>query len=513
MFKIGFIYPAWENLGIEYLSACLKQEGFETRLFLDPVLFKESGFLNFKLLGRTFSFKKQILKNIIGYRPDLLCFSVITDNYKWACEWASEIRKQVSVPVVFGGIHPTSVPEKVITNPLVDYVCIGEGEEAIVELAQALKNNKSVEHIKNICFKQNGKAVFNEIRPLISNLDFLPFPDKELFYSSAPIFKDGYAILSSRGCIFSCSYCNNNVLKKIYKTDNIFRRRSIENIIEELRYAKEKYKPEFVSFIDDFFNTDEAWLENFLNRYRNEINLPFNCYLFPDFVRENMILEMKKAGCYRVQLGVQIIDEHKRFRVLKRQSSNHEIGHVIDLFKRSRIYVVCDNILGFPGEEKKDLVNLAYFYNEHLPDHIEIFWLRYFPKCEIISWAIENGYISQEQNNDIEEGYLNCGITAGGDHQSSLARKFMIIFYIFPFLPKRLRKYLLDNMLYRFLLCFPSSAILYMLIRFFRFPRFDLNVARTKKRYHYFMLQKFSLSGRERKQQNRCLQIGLIKNF
>ena len=81
MFKIAFIHPGYENLGIEYLSAGLKRKGFHTRLFLDPILFSESGFIDNQLLSNLFSYKKRLKNQLIDYKPDLICLSVITDNY------------------------------------------------------------------------------------------------------------------------------------------------------------------------------------------------------------------------------------------------------------------------------------------------------------------------------------------------------------------------------------------------------------------------------------------------
>ncbi len=215
MFKVAFICPGYESLGIEYLSANLKMNGLESKLFLDPILFSESGFLNNNFLGSIFSFKKRILKTIIDYQPNLICFSVITDNYKWACDWAREIKKYISTSIIFGGIHPTSVPERVILEPFVDYVCIGEGDIAIVELAQACRDRKNTASIQNIWAKQEGLIFKNEVRPLIYDLDTLPFPDKEFYYSQAPIFNDGYLASTSRGCPFKCAYCCNNVYHSI----------------------------------------------------------------------------------------------------------------------------------------------------------------------------------------------------------------------------------------------------------------------------------------------------------
>ena len=113
---------------------------------------------------------------------DLIGFSVISDTYGWACQIAGELIKRIDIPVIFGGIHPTSVPDIVIKEDFVDYVCAGEGEEAMVELCDALQQGKDTTSIRNVWTKRNGRIIKNPLRPLISDLDSLPFPDKELYY-------------------------------------------------------------------------------------------------------------------------------------------------------------------------------------------------------------------------------------------------------------------------------------------------------------------------------------------
>ena len=408
MFKVGFIYPGYENLGIEYLSASLKSKAFQTKLFLDPIIFDESGFIKNRILASAFSFQKYLLKQIIDYKPDLLCFSVITDNFLWASEWVRTIKRHLSIPIVFGGIHPTSVPEKVIVEPFVDYVCIGEGDVAIVELAQAICDSRPVNAVLNIWSKNQGRVHKNQIRPLINDLNIIPFPDKELYYAESPIFKEGYLVATSRGCPFKCAYCCNNTYHALYKNaGRRVRRRSIDNILEEVTLAKEKYHFKFIHFVDDVFNFDPSWLSIFLQKYKKDVNLPFSCYLYPDFVGDSMAKQLKQAGCFKIQMGIQIINEEKRKNLLKRISSGSNIACAIKALKKENIYTVCDSIFGFPDETEEDLLSLALFLNEHIPDHCENFWLRYYPKTEITQWAFQNGYIDAIKIEKIEKGEFN----------------------------------------------------------------------------------------------------------
>lgn len=493
MFKVGFICTGYENLGIEYLSARLLQNGYRTRLFLDPILFDESGFIRHRTLAKWFSHDAQIVRSIKEYKPDLICLSVLSDNYQWTCKWTSLIKANMKAPIVVGGIHPSSVPESVIQNKNIDYLCVGEGDDAIVDLARVLSEKKHPRNIKNIWCKDNGSTIQNEVRPLISDLNNLPFADKDLFYSNIPAWNRNYSIITSRGCPFACSYCCNNVLKSIYnKEKNGLRRRSVENIIAELLHAKDRYAPEHIAFIDEVFNFDKEWLLTFLKEYRSKIALPFSCFIFPDLMDDEMARCLKKAGCDKVQMGVQMIDENKRSKLMHRNSSNTKITQCITACKEAGIYVVCDIILGFPQTDNKDLAEAVKFFGKSTPDHIEIFWLRYYPKTEISEWALEQGHLTTEDYQLINEGLVVEGIIRGHSQVSKLEKKLVFFLYLIPILPDKCKKYLIGKKRYRYLPSWISIMSLYILKRLIRRPKYDINTDQTISRYIKYTFKKLN---------------------
>jgi len=183
--KIAFVNDFSQRLGIQYLgiqyiSAVLKSGGHKTKLFVDPQLFKDSH-CSIKVLSRHFDFKREIIHELKIYQPDLIGFSVVTDFYHRACELSAAIKGEMDVPVIFGGIHPSSAPEGVIKNDFVDIVCVGEGEFPMLELVNSIEKGRIDYSIKNLWFKKDGKIVKNELRPLIADLDKLLFPDQELY--------------------------------------------------------------------------------------------------------------------------------------------------------------------------------------------------------------------------------------------------------------------------------------------------------------------------------------------
>lgn len=491
--KISFIYPGYENLGIEYLSSALRKAGHETKLIFDPVLFSDSGGINIPYLSRYFNYSARILNEISSFAPQLICFSCGTDNFSWALETAKKIKSSFSIPIIFGGVHATSVPEKVIGQSCIDFVCLGEGEEAIVELAQEIEDGPGNRSIKNIWLKDGESIICNEVRPLKEDLDDISFPDKELYYRKYRFMFTGYTIITSRGCPHSCSYCINSILRNIYHNKGSYlRRRSEENVIEELKVAKDRYRPKFIHFCDEVFTCDKEWLTKFILLYKKDINLPFACYVSPSFADEETIGLLKEGGCYKAQMGVQTLNEQKRRNFLNRHYSNDDIVRIIESFKKSKIYLTCDNIFGLPGEDEIDLLETVKFYLANRPNHMEVFWLKYYPATPIVNTAKNMGLIDDNKINDIENGLQAVGIARGGDTYKAEFSRFQLFLNLLQFLPKSLCNFILKKRIYRF---FPRIRPIFITVffRIFNRAKFDLYTSATFRRYFYFIRERLSI--------------------
>ena len=330
-----FIYPAINNesLGIEYISAALKKSGHET----DLILHYENELF----------FEKRLIKKIKDFNPDFVCFSVVTTDYLWALEVSKFIKKCFeNIQIIFGGIQPTSCPEEVISNKCVDYIIMGEGDEAIVELVE----NPDKTNILNVWTKKNR----NTLRPLLVNLDNLSFPDKDLFYKEAPYLMDTYICTTGKGCPFSCSYCFNNCLKKMYAGNKWVRRRSVRNVIEELKWAKKKFKYKRISFMDDCFIMNGEWIKEFTRIYKKEIGVPFRAISHPAFLNKEIVTLLKDAGCIKMQIGAQTPSDKIRKEICKRHDTNKIIYKAVKILKKAKIIVSVDHIFGLPSEEIED---------------------------------------------------------------------------------------------------------------------------------------------------------------
>lgn len=485
--KIVFVYPVYENLSIEYLSAVLKKEGHQTELAFAPCLFDDSIYYN-QFFKKIFSFRKYVVNKVIKSQADLVCFSVVSDYYSWACEIAKEVRKRSKVPIVFGGIHTTSMPQEVISNDFVDYVVVGEGEGAIVDLVNSLEQNDDNYRIKNVWFKKNGQIIQNEVRDLIQDLDSLPFPDKDLYAKEYTDFQGEYTIMTSRGCPFSCTYCNNNFLKKFYQGKGTYvRYRSPENVIAELKLAKEKYKMKAVLFFDEelLFNWGRA--KRLLHLYKKEINLPFWCYVNPQILDEEKIDLLESTGCSEVEMGIQDLDPALNKRILKRNINLKHFKNVIKKIQKSKIVLIAGIMLKIPTQKEQNLIEMVNFFNENriqfpVPT---LYWTRYYPRTEIIDIAIKEGAL---QNKKCDEFDSSSAFYIRGSTYNPRFAKIGNLFFLCCILPNWLIRLIVKKRIYEY---FPPVLLKFFFYTFCISPKLEfLWLLGRKKRRLYFIRRK-----------------------
>ncbi len=486
--KIIFVYSGFENLGIEYLSSVLKGAGHSTELVLDPKLFDDITISN-KILKSIFNDFKHSIDEVIDSKPDIVAFSVLSDEYAWACSMAGEIKKRLKVPVVFGGAHPTSVPEEVIEEDFVDFVIVGEGEYAMLDLVEALENGRPVDGIQNLWSKNNGTVIKNDVRPLIQNLDSLPFPDKDLFFKKYPYCNTFYRILGSRGCVLNCSFCGNNYLQKLYKDKGpLYRKRNPHNIIEELSLAKQRFPLTSINFCDDVFTSDKEWLRELLPLYKQRINLPFSCCAHPAMIDEETVELLSNSGCREVEIGVETIDPYVRRNILYRYETNQQILKALDIINKYNILCPVYMIMCLPGHDVDDHVNILKFFNEHRVDFIYFCWLRYFPKTEI------NRYKNLHKKEDINEKDQKSYFFGDINRNKELFKiqNFAVLMF---FLPKKITSFLIKIKFYKILpfKIFPFLGVYLSICRVQLTNRKKKSIhfgEEFKNRYKYFMKRK-----------------------
>lgn len=259
--------------------------------------------------------EKDLLINLLKEQsPDVVAFSLTSVDPDLAKELASLIKSNLpKTNIIWGGIYPTMSPEECLQHS--DAVCIGEGEEALLDYLQ----NFGKTDIKNFWFKdKNGQIIKNPLRPLIRDLDSLPFasyghneylvdynscikkPDSDIDY-----YKPYIILMTQRGCPFSCTYCLHHKVRELYKGQQYIRRRSVDNVIEELEQRIKKYNLDNIYFWDEIFVKDADWINEFAQKYKDRISVSFGGYGYPKVSTGEMFKTLKDVGMLFAAFGVQ----------------------------------------------------------------------------------------------------------------------------------------------------------------------------------------------------------------
>lgn len=424
---VVFVARGFESIGISQLSAFCKKEGHTVSLVFSHGLFNDNYNLNSKLLGKVFDDKKRIIKKIRKEKPDLIGFSSISPEYEINLQLAREIKKRNKlVKIVFGGIHIALFPEDIIKEDAIDFAVYGDGEPALAGIIKAMKSKNYKDPIPNTYHINNNEIIKGEKEEY--DIETQPFADKEIWKNHIKI-EDDWVIMTSRGCPYSCSFCSNSI-KDIKKKKQ---RRSVNSVIQELSESKKKYKIKYIDFLDDIFTCDKKWLKEFSEKYKELINIPYQCNIHPMMFDKQILDLLTNSGCVLVSIGIQTLDEKYKVRVLNRYDTTEKIKECLRLLVNSNLKFTVDHILGLPNEPMSSMEKARELYSEYTPNRIQTFWYQYLPKTKMTIDAIKTGEIlespkSFRDNTNIKKEDL------------IIYKKYEFIFKILPAIPKQLRK-------------------------------------------------------------------------
>lgn len=452
--KVSFIYMGAENLGVEYLISSVRSGGHEAELLFDPAIFGGHMMWNIPVLSKRFDIKKKIVERIVSGNSDVAAFSCFSANYQWALDIAREIKNlKPEVKTLFGGIHVSMVPERVILESCVDALITGEGEESIKKLLDQWGGKMSAQEIPGLWMKNNeGFIKWHGAHPS-SDINKIPYPAKNDFYRKVPQLAQHYTIIASRGCPYNCTYCNSSRYSKQNRLDvdgermSIVRRRSVSDVITELNEIPEKKSVKMIVFRDDVFNIyNKEWFEGFCDEYQKTIKLPYYCWLYPSLVKKESARMLKESGCEFVSLGMQSVDEEKRKEIMGRSYSNDVVISAVEELKKNNISVSLDHIVGFPGDNNSVLERAVHFYNDLRPNRLQVYSLVYLPGTEIFEKAKREGTISTEDADHIENGYVDFLFSSNSRsfHDKSFSR-YMFLLAATTILPRKVVNYLLSK--------------------------------------------------------------------
>ncbi|MGQ9666194.1 MAG: B12-binding domain-containing radical SAM protein [Anaerolineae bacterium] len=352
--RVALISPKWNqmvnsypSLGLGYLAAVLERRGDEVRIFdfgLDPRRPLEEEVLD-----------------VLAFRPDVIGLTAMTTSYHSAEQTISLLRAGTHAPMVLGGPHATVFPERTLREqPALDYLVFGEGEETMLELMEVIEGRRDPATVAGLCYRRAGQVMCNPARPLIRDLDALPFPARHLFQLERyPLYApDGgrlLTVLTSRGCPYNCSYCFKGIVGRTY------RQRSPENLIQELKELIRTYGIHNFYFIDDLFTLDVKRLNVLLDMMIAEgLDIRWQCLARVDRVTPELLRRMAAAGCRQIHYGIESGDQEILERVGKRitlEQVRQAVRWTAEAGIRSKGYFM----LGLPGDTEETMEQTIQF--------------------------------------------------------------------------------------------------------------------------------------------------------
>ncbi len=372
------------KIGIETLSAVLKNKGHSCDILVD-------------------SLEKDMVSEALRINPEIIAFSTTTTEYSWMNEIGRKIRKEFKNLMICGGPHATFYPD-VIQEDYLDLICVGEGDRAIADLADALEKKQDITNINNLIIKKEGKTYRNELGPLISDLDSLPFPDRSV-YNKYKFFRDqkNKTVLTGRGCPYHCTFCFNKKYNDMYKNKGmIVRKRRSEEVIREIKQLiRENPVTKYISFADDTFVLSGAWINEFSERYKKEINLPFCCSVRANLINEDLVRNLKKANCWSIKLGIESGNEYFRNSILKKGVTDKQIMESTDMIKKYGIRLLTHNILGVPEETLETAFQTFELNKKIHPTYAWCSLMHPYPGTEIYEYMSNSDYL--DKNYDFKE--------------------------------------------------------------------------------------------------------------
>ncbi len=436
--RIVLIAPglAIDVIGIRILSTLLKKKGYMADILFIPNMRSETKRRGFHKDVFVAKYDKITLNRITDFcmDADLVGLSLISRDLDASIQVTERLKKRIKAPIIWGGFHPTVCPEECLE--FADMVCIGEGENTLLELVKLMDVGKDYSNVPGLWIKDKSKR--NSTGCLIHNLDEIPFSDydfnsqyilqedkfqlltedflEKYLRATYPSFNRGlpgmeqrigsgiadYHIIATRGCPYNCVYCGSPQLKEIYAGQKYLRRRSVDNIIAELKSIKARFS--FftdIHFCDDcFMLAPENYIKEFSEKYKEEINKPFYILTSPATITEKKMEYLVEAGLSFLSVGIQT-GSKRTIEMYKRTGVNKGVEETLGLINRYKrwVFPYYDFLIDNPYETDEDLIEtLALIKRIKRPYKIRIYSLVPFPGTELYMKQREDNLLENERD-------------------------------------------------------------------------------------------------------------------
>ena len=419
--KVAFAYidPSYEEMGpfhvgIASLIACLRQGGHDCSFIHLTGDVADDQFA-------AFTEREQ---------PGVVAFSLTTNAFPHAARLARLAKERSGALNVCGGVHATLCPDEVIALSDIDAVCIGEGEGALLDLCNALDAGDDISGIPNLWVKEGegGKLRKNALRPLIDELDSLPFPDRQVFPFERSFdlgFMKRGVFMASRGCPYNCTYCCSPAVKRLYGGRKYIRFRSPNHLIEEVeRVTKDFPQAEYHVFHDDLLPMDKEWFAGFTRLYRERVNLPFEMNCHPGLMDRDIARMAREAGCSLIRFGIESGNEHIRRKVLERHIGDSGIIQAFACCDEAGIQTLSYNMIGLPHETRGQILDTVRLNARVRPAvaHVSVFYP--YPGTKAYEVCRDRGWLTDRHTDSYYEDSVLSQPSVGPGQIRALRRRF-----------------------------------------------------------------------------------------
>lgn len=398
-------------LGILYLSSALKKSGHQ--IFI------------------TEPNREDVFEKIRKIKPDFIGYSLRTGFHRYYIDLNKELKKKFNFLSIFGGPHATFFPE-MIKEDGIDVVALGECESALVDLLDRFEKKQDYLKTSNFWFK-DGEGIFkNSSRPLEQDLDKISFPDRDLLNDFKEIkLSQIHNFMTARGCPYNCSYCFNHQSKEMYAGQKYVRRRSVDNVLEELKGVAANFNLKLVLFEDDTFNMGKDWLREFAVKYPK---IPFKCMLRANLVDEEVVQLLKESGCISVTFGIEAGNDRIRNEILKRNMTKEAMINCAKLLKKYRIRFITENILANPTSTLEDDIETLDLNLKCRPDFANVSLLQPYPNTAVFEIAVQNNQFEKRDVDNIVSFFEGSLLKISHRQERINLQRIFSLVVAFPFL-------------------------------------------------------------------------------
>lgn len=384
---------------------------------------------------------EQVVHILEKLKPDFIGISAMSVSINSTFSLAENIKKVLNKPIVVGGIHPTVMPEHAMSSPCIDYCVIGEGEYTFQELI----DGKNPVSILGLAYRRNGKIIINSKRPLIEDINNLPFLNYDLVdinkYKSPYGRKSPFlSTVRSRGCPYQCTFCGNS---KIF--GKTFRVQSPERTLDEVIHYKKQFNIKEISFKDTELTLDKNLDKLCDLMIKNKLNIIWSCNGRVNNVNYDLLKKMKKAGCYSITYGIESGNE-RILKLMKKSITLKQIRKAIEFTRKAGIQIVANFMIGNIGDTKETIEETINFSKSLDIDYVSFSLATPFPGTEMRELAIQNKWMLDMSMDSIR--YDKCVMNATDLETEELNKCLKKAFREFYFRPGYIVKRILRSELY-----------------------------------------------------------------